>query len=60
VRQVVPPALLEFSRAVMRSTFNSVIHKPVVTLEVDRNTTVDARIVEKLANAVRNRGVVIA
>jgi hypothetical protein len=40
--------------------FNSVIHKPIVTLEVDRNTTVNARTVEKLANAVRSRGVVIA
>ena len=44
----------------MRSTFNSVIHKPVVTLEVDRNTQVDAKTVEKLHNAIAGRGVVIA
>ena len=44
----------------MSEQFNSVIHKPIVTLEVDRNTTVNARTVEKLANAVRSRGVVIA
>ena len=60
VLQVVPPALLEFSRGVMRSTFNSVITKPVVTLDVDRNTLVDAKTVEKLHNAIANRGVVIA
>jgi hypothetical protein len=30
VLQVVPPALLEFSRSVLRSTFNSIIKKPVV------------------------------
>ena len=52
VLQVVPPALLEFSRGVMRSTFNSVITKPVVTLDVDRNTLVDARTVEKLRGAI--------
>ena len=60
VLQVVPPALLEFSRGVMRSTFNSVITKPVVTLDVDRNTLVDARTVEKLRGAIASRGVVIA
>lgn len=30
VSKVVPPALLEFSRSVLRSTFNSIIKKPVV------------------------------
>jgi ribosomal protein RSM22 (predicted rRNA methylase) len=38
--QVVPPALLEFSRSVMRSTFSSIMHKRIFTLSFDRSTEV--------------------
>ncbi|KAH8046329.1 hypothetical protein JL720_16406 [Aureococcus anophagefferens] len=60
VALVVPPALLEFSRANLRATFNAVIHKPVYTLEIDRNTTVTAETIAKLDHCRKSRGVVIA
>ena len=41
VTQVVPPALLEFSRSIMRSRFSAILRKPVYTFHFDRFTTVD-------------------
>lgn len=40
VTQVVPPALLEFSRGIMRSTFSSIMHKRIYTLSCDRASKV--------------------
>jgi len=60
VVQVVPPALLEFSRGVMRSTFSSIMHKRIYTLTSDRAAKVDQSMYKKLSNAVRTRGVVIS
>lgn len=40
VAQVVPPALLEFSRSIMRSTFSSIMHKRVYTLHCERASKV--------------------
>lgn len=60
VVQVVPPALLEFSRSVMRSTFSSIMHKRIYTLTSDRAAKVDQSMFKKLSNAVRTRGVVIS
>ena len=37
---MVPPALLEFSRGVMRSTSNSTRSKPVVTLDIDHGVLI--------------------
>ena len=54
-RFTVPPALLEFSRSVMRSKFNSIISKPVATLDIDRNILVDAHTVEKMRVAPSGR-----
>ena len=51
------PALLEFSRGVMRSTFNSVITKPVVT-PTSTATRPSTRTAEK-RGAIASRGVVI-
>lgn len=60
VTQVVPPALLEFSRSVMRSTFSSIMHKRIYTLSFDRTSTADEALFNKLEHARRNRGVVIS
>lgn len=59
VCQVVPPALLEFSRSVMRSTFSSIMHKRIYTLHCDRASKVDRTLYNKLTNAIRTNGVVI-
>lgn len=59
VIQVVPPALLDFSRAVMRSTFSSIMHKNISTLSFDRSTDVDSSIRTKLLRAKTTRGVII-
>ena len=59
VVQVVPPALLELSRAVMRSTFSSIMHKRIFTLNFDRSSAADPNIFKKLLNSTQTRGVVI-
>lgn len=57
--QVVPPALLDFSRSVMRSTFSSIMHKRIYTLSFDRSSEIDPALLKKLVNAKVTRGVVI-
>ena len=57
---VVPKALLDMSRNVMRATFSSVMHKRVYTLHVDRGTDVEKKMVMKLKNAAKSGGVVVA
>ena len=59
VVQVVPPALLELSRAVMRSTFSSIMHKRIFTLNFDRSTEANPTIFKKLSSSRQTRGVVI-
>ena len=59
VVQVVPPALLELSRAVMRSTFSSIMHKRIFTLNFDRSSEADPTIYKKLVSSIESRGVVI-
>lgn len=60
VVSVVPKALLDMSRNVMRSTFSSIIEKRIYTLVFDRGSDVPATLVDKLKSARRERGVVIA
>ena len=60
VMSVVPKALLEMSRNVMRSTFSSIVQKRVFTLVFDRGSEVPPTLVEKLETARRESGVVIA
>lgn len=60
VVQVVPPALLELSRAVMRSTFSSIMHKRIFTLSFDRSTAAEPTIFKKLVSSKVTRGVVIS
>jgi len=59
VTQVVPPALLEFSRSVLRTTFSSIMQKRVYTLECDRASEVNGQICNKLQNAIDASGVLI-
>lgn len=59
ILQVVPPALLELSRSVMRSTFSSIMHKRVYSLQFDRSSVIDARLSKKLLTAKITKGVVI-
>jgi Protein of unknown function (DUF3638) len=60
VVQVVPPALLEFSRGVLRSTFSSIIHKRIFTLTFDRTSQADESTLRKLATARTSKGIVVA
>ena len=47
--QVVPVALLEFSRSVMRERFSSILHKPVYTFTFDRFTAASPQLLSKVA-----------
>ncbi len=58
--QVVPPALLDFSRSVMRSTFSSIMHKRIYTLSFDRSSEIEPTMLKKLLHARESRGVVMS
>eukprot|EP00397_Hematodinium_sp_SG-2012_P000007 GEMP01000007.1.p1 GENE.GEMP01000007.1~~GEMP01000007.1.p1 ORF type:complete len:5820 (+),score=1409.10 GEMP01000007.1:169-17628(+) len=60
VTSIVPPALLEFSRSVMRSTFSSIMHKKVYTFHCDRSTDIEPTVLKKLQNAVKTAALVVA
>lgn len=51
VTQVVPRALLEFSRGIMREKFSTVVRKPVFTFHFDRGTTISRDLFMKLVKA---------
>ena len=51
VMQVVPPALLEFSRSVMRQRFSSILQKPVYTFNFDRFTAASPELLSKILQA---------
>lgn len=56
---VVPRALLEFSRYMMRERFCSLVRKPVFTFKFDRFRTVTRSLLFKLATAKETRAVVV-
>ena len=60
VMQVVPPALLEFSRSMLRSRFSSILHKRVYTLNFERSSVIDSSIVCKLENAASMGAIVVS
>ena len=61
VVQVVPHALLEFSRSTLRKAYSGVIRRSVVTLEFNRYTSLaDGAILSTLRKAKENRAIVIA
>ncbi len=59
VVQAVPPALLEFTRSILRSTFSSIMQKRIFTLSFDRSCDPDDSIRVKLQYAERKRAVVV-
>ena len=60
VTQVVPQALLDFSRGCMRSIFSSLIQKPILTFVFNRFQKVDPALHRKLLKARERRAVVVA
>ena len=56
---VVPKALLEMSRTRMRETFSTIMVKRIYTLTMERGTAVGPAMYRTLANAIRNRGIVV-
>jgi hypothetical protein len=60
VTQVVPHALLEFSRGVMREKFAAVVRKPVFTFHFTRGTPITKDLYLKLCKARDSRAVICA
>ena len=58
--QVVPTALLEMSRSVMRERFSSLVTKPVYTFVFERKTIVTQALYDKLVRAKETRAVVVS
>ena len=58
ITQIVPGALLEMSRSVMREKFSAVIHKSVFTFNFDRKTPVTTELQQKLQKARDSSAVV--
>jgi hypothetical protein len=60
VTQVVPHALLDFSRGVMREKFAAVVRKPVFTFHFTRGTPITKDLYLKLCKARDSRAVICA
>ena len=60
VVQVVPSALLNFSRSVMRERFSAIFNKPIYTFQFSRQTRITGAIVTKLKHARDTKAVLIA
>ena len=59
VVEAVPPALLEFSRSVLRSSFSCILQKRVYTFAFERSSTLTTSTLKKLRSARDNAGVVV-
>jgi len=60
VTQVVPHALLDFSRGVMREKFAAVVRKPVFTFQFDRGTPITRDLYLKLCKARDSKAIICA
>ena len=60
VTQVVPHALLEFSRGVMREKFAAVVRKPIFTFKFDRSAPITKDLYLKLCKARDSKAVICA
>ena len=60
VTQVVPHALLDFSRSVMREKFAAVVRKPIFTFNFNRGTPITKDLYLKLCKARDSRAVICA
>jgi len=56
---VVPPALLEFSRSVLRASFSSILQKRVYTFAFDRSSVLSPAALAKLRQARDQAGIVV-
>eukprot|EP01059_Diplonema_ambulator_P011882 TRINITY_DN2195_c0_g1_i1.p1 TRINITY_DN2195_c0_g1~~TRINITY_DN2195_c0_g1_i1.p1 ORF type:complete len:3611 (+),score=1490.67 TRINITY_DN2195_c0_g1_i1:684-11516(+) len=59
IMQVVPAALLDFSRGVLRKTFSCIIRKQIFSFECDRTGEVDTEVYDKFTRAQRTCGIVV-
>lgn len=59
VIQVVPPALLEPARQVLRTTFSCMMQKRIYTFACDRATAITRTLTKKLMQAAQSRGIVV-
>lgn len=60
VTQVVPHALLEFSRGVMREKFAAVVRKPIFTFSFSRGTAISRDLYLKLCKARDSKAIICA
>jgi hypothetical protein len=60
VMEVVPPALLEFSRSILRSSFSSILQKRVYTFSFDRSSIMSEATLKKLRHARVEAGIVVS
>ena len=60
VTQVVPHALLEFSRGVMREKFSAVVRKAIFTFSFDRSSAITKDLYMKLVKAKDSRAIICA
>ena len=60
VTQVVPHALLDFSRSVMREKFSAVVRKPVFTFSFSRGTPITRDLYMKLCKARDSKAIICA
>jgi hypothetical protein len=60
VMEVVPPALLEFSRSILRSSFSSILQKRVYTFSFDRSSLMSEATLKKLRHARTDAGIVVS
>ena len=59
VVEAVPPALLEFSRSILRASFSSILQKRVYTFKFDRSSTITAATLKKIRAARDEAGVIV-
>jgi hypothetical protein len=60
VTQVMPQALLEFSRSILRSRFSAIIFKPVYTFNFDRFQGIQPDLYRKLLKGMLQTAVRVA
>lgn len=60
VIQVVPPALLDFTRSILRATFSCTIQKQIFCFNCDRSSEVDSEVLSKFIHAKQSRGIVVS
>ena len=60
VLQVVPSALLEMTRSILRERFSALVQKQVYTFTFDRASRIDEELLHKLEHARASRAIIVA